>query len=31
MGQDETRVERWVADVARFRDAMPDALGAFNR
>lgn len=31
MGQDETRVERWVADVARFRDAMPDALGALNR
>ena len=30
MGQDETRVERRVADVARFRDAMPDALGASN-
>ena len=31
MGQDETRVERRFADVARFRDAMPDALGASNR
>lgn len=30
MGQDETRVERWFADVARFRDGMPDALGAAN-
>jgi hypothetical protein len=30
MGQDETRVERWFADVARIRDGMPDALGATN-
>lgn len=26
MGQDETRVERQFADVARFRDGMPDAI-----
>lgn len=28
VGQDETRVERGFADVARFRDGMPDALSA---
>lgn len=31
MGQDETRVERGFADMARFRDGMPDALGSANR
>jgi hypothetical protein len=30
MGQDETRVERGFADMARFRDGMPDALGGAN-
>lgn len=30
MGQDETRVERGFADMARFRDRMPDALGVAN-